>query len=110
MKRLTPVTCHVPSGCWTAFARPAPTSEPASGSVRTIVEPHRLSTMCPARTFCSSVPRRYMVWAKAKPEEYMCTAGLDPRTSSATAQRSDGGTTVPPSSAGTSIRHHSASR
>src|SRR5665647_3431427 len=38
------------------------------------------------------------------------TPGFAPRTSSATAQRSDGGTTVPPSSRGTSMRHHSASR
>ena len=37
MNRLTPSICQVPSGCWIAFVRPAPTSEPASGSVSTIV-------------------------------------------------------------------------
>ena len=40
MKRLTPVMFHEPSSLATALARPAPTSEPASGSVRTIVQPH----------------------------------------------------------------------
>ena len=57
MKRLTPVMCHVPSGCWTALVRPAPTSEPASGSVSTIVVCQALSTMCLASFFWSSVPR-----------------------------------------------------
>ena len=37
MNRLTPSMCQVPSGCWIALVRPAPTSEPASGSVSTIV-------------------------------------------------------------------------
>src|SRR3954468_10862780 len=32
MKRLTPSMCQVPSACWCATVRPAPTSEPASGS------------------------------------------------------------------------------
>ena len=58
MKRLTPSMCHVPSACWVAFVRPAPTSEPASGSVSTIVAPHRCSTICSATLRCSSVPRR----------------------------------------------------
>ena len=40
MNRLTPSMCQVPSGCSIALARPAPTSEPASGSVSTIVAPH----------------------------------------------------------------------
>ena len=58
MNRFTPVMCQVPSGCSTALVRPAPTSEPASGSVSTIVAPHRLSTICCATLPCSSVPSR----------------------------------------------------
>ena len=42
MKRLTPSMCQVPSGCWMALVRPAPTSEPASGSVSTMVAPQPL--------------------------------------------------------------------
>ena len=56
MKRLTPVMCQVPSSCRTAFARPAPTSEPASGSVRIIVAPHSLSTISFASRCWSGVP------------------------------------------------------
>ena len=39
MNRLTPSMCQVPSPWSTALVRPAPTSEPASGSVSTIVAP-----------------------------------------------------------------------
>ena len=53
MKRLTPSMCQEPSGCGMARVRPAPTSEPASGSVSTIVEPHCLSTKSLAHFFCS---------------------------------------------------------
>ena len=41
-------------------------------------------------------------WRRRSSTRYMPTAGFAPRISSLTAQRSDGGTTVPPSSAGTS--------
>ena len=37
MKRFTPSMCQEPSSCLTALVRPAPTSEPASGSVSTMV-------------------------------------------------------------------------
>ena len=57
MKRFTPSMCQVPSGCWMALVRPAPTSEPASGSVRTMVEPQPRSAASLAHCFCSSVPR-----------------------------------------------------
>ncbi len=57
MKRFTPSMCHVPSACWTALVRPAPTSEPASGSVSTMVEPQPRSAASMAHFFCSSVPR-----------------------------------------------------
>ncbi len=40
MKRLTPSMFQVPSSFGKALVRPAPTSEPASGSVSTIVAPH----------------------------------------------------------------------
>ena len=43
MNRLTPSMCQVPSGCSMALVRPAPTSEPASGSVSTMVAPHSRS-------------------------------------------------------------------
>ena len=45
MKRLTPSMFQEPSSFSVALARPAPTSEPASGSVSTIVQPHCRSTM-----------------------------------------------------------------
>ena len=45
-ERFGPMMCHVPSACFTALERPAPTSEPASGSVNIIVAPHCFSTMC----------------------------------------------------------------
>ena len=57
MKRFTPSMCHEPSSCLTALVRPAPTSEPASGSVSTIVEPQPRSAAMTAHFFCSSVPR-----------------------------------------------------
>ncbi len=71
MKRLTPSMCQVPSGCWTALARPAPTSEPASGSVSTIVAPHFRSRASSANFFCSGVPMCHRIWAKPGPEENM---------------------------------------
>ena len=61
MKRLTPSMCHEPSSCLTALVRPAPTSEPASGSVSTIVAPQPRSAASTAHFFCSSVPRWYTI-------------------------------------------------
>jgi hypothetical protein len=109
MNRLTPSMCHVPSGWRMALVRPAPTSEPASGSVSTMVAVHRRSIACSANRFCSGVPSRHSRWAKTGPLEYIQTAGLAPRTSSATAQPSDRGARLPPSSGGSSSRNHSAS-
>ena len=43
------------------------------------------------------------------PDAYMCTAGLAPRIISSAAHFSEDGTTVPPISSGSCIRHHSAS-
>lgn len=83
MKRLTPSMCQEPSACSTALVRPAPTSEPASGSVRTMVEPHCFSTAIEAMCFWTSLPSSKRMPANAGPEEYIHTAGLAPRISSA---------------------------
>jgi hypothetical protein len=82
MNRLTPSRCQVPSGCCTALVRPAPTSEPASGSVSTIVAPHPRSIIISAQRFCCSVPLRCTTAAKLGPAMYMKAAGFDPRISS----------------------------
>ncbi len=58
MNRLTPSRCHEPSGCSIAFVRPAPTSEPASGSVSTIVAPQPRSIISWASFFWVSLPLR----------------------------------------------------
>ena len=104
MKRLTPSMCQVPSCCSIARVRPAPTSEPASGSVSTMVAPHSRSMACSANRFCSSVPRSHSTRAMVWPLAYIQTAGLEPRISSAMAQFSDLGAPVPPSSAGSESR------
>ena len=109
MKRLTPSMCQLPSGCSVARVRPAPTSEPASGSVSTMVEPHLRSIACSAKRFCSGVPLSHRRWANAGPLEYIQTAGFEPRISSATAQYSERGAPEPPISVGRSRRNHSAS-
>ena len=109
MNRFTPSMCQVPSGCWIALVRPAPTSEPASGSVSTIVLPHLRSMACSAKRRCSGVPTDHSTWAKVGPPEYIQTAGLAPRISSATAQARERGAPVPPSPGGRSRRNHSAS-
>src|SRR5215475_6801296 len=71
MNRFTPSMCHEPSGCGIAFVRPAPTSEPASGSVSTMVEPQRFATNSRAHCFCSSVPSRHNVVANDGPDAYI---------------------------------------
>ena len=109
MNRLTPSMCQVPSGCSTALVRPDPTSEPASGSVSTMVPPHSRSMASSAKRFCSSVPRYHSARAIEWPLANIQIAGLEPRTSSAMAQLSDRGAWVPPSSAGRDSRYHSAS-
>ena len=109
MNRLTPSMCQLPSSCSVALVRPAPTSEPASGSVSTMVAPQPRSMMWCAIFWSRSVPLRQSTCAKLGPAAYMCTGGLAPSTSSAAAQRSDGGVGWPPSSAGSSSLNHSAS-
>ena len=108
MNRLTPSMCQVPSGCSMARVRPAPTSEPASGSVSTMVAPHSRSMASWANRCCSGVPRSHRTRAIVCPLAYIQTAGLEPRTSSATAQQRPR-RPVPPSSAGSERRYHSAS-
>ncbi len=56
MKRLTPVMFQEPSSLGVALERPAPTSEPASGSVSTMVQPHSRSTMIWATRLSRSLP------------------------------------------------------
>ena len=67
MKRLTPSMCQVPSGCWCAVARPAPTSEPASGSVSTMVAPQCRSMMTLAYACWAALPIRSRMAAKPGP-------------------------------------------
>src|SRR3954463_6411740 len=107
MKRFTPSMCHEPSACGMALARPAPTSEPASGSVSTMVEPHCFSTKSLAHCFCSSVPWLRTTEAKDGPDEYIQTGALAPRMFSASAHHSARGASVPPSSEGRSRRQNS---
>ena len=107
MNRLTPSRCQVPSACRIALVRPAPTSEPASGSVSTMVPPQWCSIMVRAKTFCSGVPSSSITVANEGPDPYMKTAGLAPRISSAQAHRIDGEAPNPPSSSGRSSRYHS---
>ena len=109
MNRLTPSMCQVPSGCSMALVRPAPTSEPASGSVSTMVAPHSRSMASAANRFWSAVPRSHSTRPIVCPLAYIHTAGLEPRISSAMAQFKDLGASVPPSSAGSDSRYHSAS-
>ena len=71
MKRFTPSMCQEPSSCRNALVVPAPTSEPASGSVSTMVAPHSRSTMICAHCFCSSLPRWSTMEAKPGPDMYM---------------------------------------
>lgn len=109
MKRFTPSMCQVPSGCWIARARPAPTSEPASGSVSTIVEPHCLSMKSLAHFFCRSLPSTCSTCAKDGPEAYIQTGAFEPSTSSASAHQRARGALVPPSAGGRSRRQNSES-
>ena len=109
MNRFTPVMCQVPSSACTALVRPAPTSEPASGSVSTIVAPHWRSTMCWAIFLSRSLPLRNTMLAKLGPQENIHTAGFEPSTISATDQASVLGTGWPPRSGSSTSRNHSAS-
>src|SRR3954453_16147673 len=67
MKRLTPSMFQVPSSFGVALVRPAPTSEPASGSVSTIVVTQPLSTMWRAIFWSRSLPLRYSTPANIGP-------------------------------------------
>ena len=91
MNRFTPSRCQVPSACCTALVRPAPTSEPASGSVSTIVAPQPRSIMISAQRCCRGVPVRWTTAAKLGPARYMNAAGLAPRISSDAAHCTLGG-------------------
>ena len=98
MKRFTPSMCQEPSSCLMALVRPAPTSEPASGSVSTMVAPQPRSAAITAHFFCSSVPMSWKICAKPAPMAYMYTAGLAPRIVLAERPHSARGIGMPPSS------------
>ena len=109
MNRLTPSMCQVPSGCRSALVRPRrrrsrrpARSAPSSRS--TCARPPARRTAAAPGCPCATAPGR-----TTAPLAYIQTAGLAPRISSATAQHSDRGASVPPSSAGSSSRNHSAS-
>src|SRR5262249_14743934 len=74
-----------------------------------MVEPQYPSIAISASLFCSGVPICHRSKAKLGPLENIQTAGLAPSTSSATAHCRLRGASMPPSSAGSSKRHHSAS-
>ena len=109
MKRFTPVMFQVPSSLAVALARPAPTSEPASGSVSTMVVFQPLSTMYWAIFWSRSLPLRCTTPANIGPAPYIQMAGLAPSTSSPSAQQTLEGAGVPPSSAIVISRQYSAS-
>ena len=70
MKRLTPSRCQEPSGCRIARVRPAPTSEPASGSVSTMVAAQPRSTINLAILLSRSVPLAHNTNANLGPVVY----------------------------------------
>ena len=74
-----------------------------------MVPPHSRSMAWSANRFCSGVPSSHSARAIECPLAYIQIAGLEPRISSAMAQCSDRGDGVPPSSAGSAVRYHSAS-
>jgi hypothetical protein len=107
MNRFTPSMCHEPSACGIARVRPAPTSEPASGSVSTMVEPHCFSTKSWAHFCCSGVPSFCTTDANDGPDEYIQTGAFAPSTFSARPHQKARGASVPPSSEGRSSRQNS---
>ncbi len=109
MKRLTPSMFHEPSSLAVALVRPAPTSEPASGSVSTMVAPHWRSTMISAMRLSRSLPFLCTIEAKLGPAAYIQTAGLEPSTSSPRAQIRLEGAGWPPISVGIDRRQNSES-
>ncbi len=111
MKRLTPVMFQEPSSLGVAFARPAPTSEPASGSVSTMVHPHWRSTMSWATRLSRSTPLAlfHTTPAKGAPAAYIHTGALAPSTISPSAQIRELGAGVPPRSSLIWRRQNSAS-
>src|SRR4051812_26789640 len=100
MKRLTPEMFQEPSSFGVANVLPAPTSEPASGSVSTMVAPHSRSTMSSAIRRSRSVPCSNTTLEKNGPQPYIQIGALAPRMNSAVDHTSECGAAVPPISAG----------
>ncbi len=109
MNRLTPSMFQEPSSLGVALARPAPTSEPASGSVSTIVVPHSRSTMICAMRLSRSLPARCTTPANGGPAAYIHTGAFAPSTISPSAQTRLEGAGVPPRSSVIWSRQYSAS-
>ena len=110
MNRFTPPMCHVPSGWATAFARPAPTSEPASGSVSTMVADQPRSKPFAAQRTCCSLPSTASECAIAGPRAHQNAAdGFALNSNSLIAHVSGAGAATPPTSSARPMRHHSAS-
>ena len=109
MKRLTPSMFQVPSSLAVALVRPAPTSEPASGSVSTIVVPHSRSTMSWAIALVALVAVAVDDAGERRAAAYIQIGALAPSTISAIAQISVEGAGVPPSSSLICRRQYSAS-
>lgn len=92
MNRLVPVIVQVPSPLSVALVRAAPTSEPASGSVRTIVAPHlRWIIGTTKRARCAGVAISSRIAAKNGPEVKKNAAGLAPTNISDADHDTDGG-------------------
>ena len=110
MKRLTPSMFQVPSSFWVALVRPAPTSEPASGSVSTIVVPQSLSTIELGDLVVALVAVALDDAGEHRRRSRTSrSAGLAPSTISAIAQQKLDGAGVPPSSSMMVRRQYSAS-
>ena len=109
MKRLTPSMFQEPSSLSVALVRPAPTSEPASGSVSTMVAPHCFSTISWAMRLSRSLPLRCTTPAKAGPAAYIQIGALAPSTISPIAQTRLEGAGVPPRSSLICRRQYSES-
>ena len=109
MNLFTPVMFQVPSSLSVALARPAPTSEPASGSVSTMLVFQPRSMMIWAMRLSRSLPLRWTMPAKAGPAPYIQMGALAPSTISPRAQTRLEGAGVPPSSSGSWRRQYSAS-
>ena len=105
MNRLTPSMCQEPSSCGMALVRPAPTSEPASGSVSTMVAPHWRSIMMLRRSACRGRCRcGRATWRSSGRRRTSRPAGSRRAPARRSPSAAMAGRGWPPSSAGSSRR------